>query len=68
MPQPMPLSNFDWVDQEELQKIAWLAQTSEQPTGYFVKVALEYPPELHVLHNVYPLAHEGRQVRSEYLS
>ena len=68
MSQPLPLSNFDWVDQEELQKIDWLAQTAEQPTGYFVKVDLEYPSELHVLHNDYPLAPERLQVRSEWLS
>ena len=68
MSQPLPLSNFDWVEQVELQKIDWLAQTAEQATGYFVKVDLEYPPELHALHNDYPLAPERLQVRSEWLS
>ena len=37
-------------------------------TGYFLEVNLEYPDELHELHNDYPLAPEKRAVSSDMLS
>ena len=37
-------------------------------TGYFLEVNLEYPDELHELHNDYPLAPEKRAVSSDILS
>ena len=36
--------------------------------GYFLKVDLEYPDELHELHNDYPLAPEKLAVSSDMLS
>ena len=36
--------------------------------GYFFKVDLEYPDELHELHNDYPLAPEKLAVSSDMLS
>ena len=36
--------------------------------GYFLKVHLEYPDELHELHNDYPLAPEKLAVSSDMLS
>ena len=66
--QYLPLSDFEWVDLEELEKIDWLAQEDEQDKGYFVKVDLEYPVHLHDSHNDYPLAPQRIQVRSEWVS
>ena len=37
-------------------------------TGYFLEVDLEYPDELHELHNDYPLAPEKLTVSSDILS
>ena len=37
-------------------------------TGYFREVYLEYPDELHELHNVYPLASEKLTVTNDMLS
>ena len=37
-------------------------------TGYFLEVGLEYPDELHELHNDYPLAPEKLAVSSDMLS
>ena len=37
-------------------------------TGYFLDVDLEYPAELHELHNDYPLAPEKLVVSSDMLS
>ena len=40
----------------------------KSPIGYFLKVDLEYPNELHELHNDYQLAPEKRAVSSDMLS
>ena len=37
-------------------------------TGYFLEVNLEYPDELHELHNIYPLAPEKLAVFNDMLS
>ena len=40
----------------------------KSPIGYFLEVDLEYPDELHELHNVYQLATEKLAVSSDILS
>ena len=42
--------------------------SEESPIGYFLEVDLEYPDELHELHNDYPLAPEKLAVSSDMLS
>ena len=68
MSQPLPIAQFEWVAQDELDKIDWLTQTDEQDRGYIVSVDLQYPKELHDLHNDYPLAPERMRVKEEWLS
>ena len=42
--------------------------SEKSPIGYFLEVDLEYPDELHELHNDYPLAPEKLAVSSNMLS
>ena len=68
MSQPLPIAQFEWVSQEELEKIDRLTQTDDEDRGYIVSVDLQYPKELHELHNDYPLAPERMRVKDEWLS
>ena len=42
--------------------------SQKSPIGYFFEVDLDYPDELHELHNDYPLAPEKRAVSSDMVS
>jgi len=68
MSQALPISNFEWVPQEELDKIDWLTLKDDAPKGYILTVDLEYTQEVHDLHNDYPLAPERMRVKDEWLS
>ena len=68
MSQALPISDFEWVPQDELSKISWLSLTEEDSKGYIATVDLEYPSELHDAHNDYPLAPERMRVKDEWLS
>ncbi len=50
MSKPMPYKNFRWMNEKELSD--W------ESMPCFLEVDLEYPEELHDLHNEYPLAPE----------
>ena len=68
MSAPLPTGNFAWMSEEEWTAIDWLKQEADQPTGYFVECDLEYPDELHDLHNDYPLAAERLEVDIDMVS
>ena len=68
MSMPMPNGGFTWLLEVDYKNIDWLAQTEEQDMGYFIECDLDYPPELHELHNDYPLAPERVDVKVEMLS
>ena len=63
MSMPMPNGGFTWILEADYKAIDWLAQTEEQATGYFSECDLAYPPEVHDLHNDYPLAPERLDVQ-----
>ena len=51
---PLPVSNFKWMTDLE----NWREISSQEGRGCILEVDLEYPKELHNLHNDYPLAPE----------
>ena len=64
----LPYAGFEWLLQEQWDKIDWLAQKDDQDTWYFLTCYLLYPPELHVDHNDYPLGPERVEITSTFLS
>ena len=61
MSQPLPVSNFKWVDNiDELQ-----IMNHDSEKRYILEIDLEYPQELHESHNAYPLAPERLVVQKE---
>ena len=58
MRQYLPISNFEWV--KNIHKIEQKLMNIKHncSTGYVLEVDLEYPQELHDIHNDYPLAPE----------
>ena len=54
MSQPLPTHGFKWMSEEELKN--WRSHSS------VLEVDLEYPKELHDLHNDYPLAPERLKI------
>ena len=46
---------FKWLNQKEIDKFVVNSIGENSPTGYILEVDLEYPDELHEIHNDYPL-------------
>ncbi|XP_041351368.1 uncharacterized protein LOC121370296 [Gigantopelta aegis] len=65
MSQALPVSGFQWLDDPHI-------DVTEVPddasVGYILEVDLDYPQELHDLHNEYPLAPEKMTVTEDMLS
>ena len=68
MIQFLPTGEFKWVSEQELASFNVMEVDDEAETGYILEVDLEYPQELHDLHNDYPLAPEKMQISPEMLS
>ena len=66
MSQKLPRGDFRWIPSPEYINLDSYDENSAK--GLILKVDLEYPPELHRLHNDYPLAPEKMVVREEMLS
>ena len=61
MIQPLPYGGFRWVEPKFYDK-------KVEGIGYIYEVDLQYPEELHDLHNDYPCAAEKMVVQDEMLS
>ena len=65
MMQYLPTGGFEWVDVTEREN--WedfiLQQHDEQEEGYMLEVDLEYPLELHDIHDNFPCAPEKMKIK-----
>lgn len=65
---PLPMSDFRWLEREEIADLDIESHPRTDPIGYFLEVDLEYPEVLHDLHNEFPLAPEKTAVSDTDLS
>ena len=65
MSEYLPYGEFKWL--EHIDGFDVMSIDEKSDTRYFFEVDLEYPDELHELHNVYPLATEKLAVSSDML-
>ena len=56
MSEYLPYKGFKWLKNIDKFDIMWINDKSS--IGYILEVGLEYPDELHELHNDFPLAPE----------
>jgi len=68
MSQPLPTGNFRFLTEDQIKQLDILNVPDDHPTGYILEVDLEYPHDLHELHNDYPLAPEKISITKEMLS
>ena len=61
----LPYERFEWL--KIVDEFDVISITEKSPIGYFLEVGLEYPDELHELHNDYPLAPEKLAISSDML-
>ena len=66
MSEYLPYGGFEWLKNVDGFDVNSIDKKSD--IGYFLEVNLEYPDELHELHNDYPLAPEKLAVSSDMLS
>ena len=62
----LPYGGFKWLKNGDNFDMNSVSENS--PIGYILNVDLEYPDELHVLHNNYPLAPEKLAIPYDMLS
>ena len=64
----LPYSGFKWLNQKEISDFSLNSISEKSLIGYILEVDLEYPSELHDLHNNYPLAPEKLEISQNMLS
>ena len=68
MGQYLPTGEFKWMKQTEIDKLDLSEYKEKSKKGLILEVDLEYPNELHDIHNDYPLAAEKIKVTKDMLS
>ena len=68
MSQYLPTGGFKWLSPKQIEKINLGKYTDDSKKGLILEVDLEYPQELHDLHNDYPLGPEKVKVTEDMLS
>ena len=68
MSQYLPTGKFKWLTQKQIDETNLAKFNENSDKGLILEVDLEYPKELHELHNDYPLAPEKVKVSKDMLS
>ena len=68
MSQHLPVGNFRWMTEKQISKLNVARYNENSEKGLILEVDLEYPKELHNLHNDYPLTAERVCVNKNMLS
>ena len=68
MSQYLPTGGFRWMTEKQINNINLAKYNDNSKKGVILEVDLEYPKELHDLHNDYPLAAEKVKVTKDMLS
>ena len=68
MSQYLPTGGFRWMTQKQIDKIDLTKYKEDNKKGLILEVDLEYPKELHHLHNDYPIGPEKVKVTNDMLS
>ena len=68
MTQYSPCGGFKWLSKKEIDEFDPNLVKGNSSVGYILEVDLEYPSELHNLHNDYPLAPEKLEISQDMLS
>ena len=68
MSQYLPIGNFKWMSNREIKQIDLGKYKADGKKGLILEVDLEYPQELHGMHNDYPVCPEKVKVSKNMLS
>ena len=68
MSQYLPTGNFRWMTDKEISKIDLGKYKADGKKGLILEIDLEYPQELHDLHNDYPVCLENIKVSNDNIS
>ena len=68
MSQYLPTGNFKWMTDKEIEQINLGKYKADGKKGLILEVDLEYPQELHDMHNGYPICPEKVKVSNDMLS
>ena len=68
MSQYLPTGGFRWLTQKQIDKTNLAKYTEDSKKGLILEVDLEYPKELHDLHNDYPIGAEKVKATNDMLS
>ena len=66
--QYLPTGNFKWMTDKEIKRLNLGKYSADSKREFTLEVDLEYPKELHDMHNDYPLAPEKVKVSNDILS
>ena len=68
MSQYLPTGNFKWTTDKEIKRLNLGKYSADSKRRFISEVDLEYPKELHGMHNDYPVCPEKVKVSNDMLS